>query len=505
MLGISLRDDSASVIVGTVKKDRLTVSKYERISGDFLSHLENIKTENDVAEAAANFGYLFDDIQQNAGLKKESEVYLVLPDYLFAAVDCFKYYNDEEIKSYIGTKLVNDNIENYYYNTPVFTKPTNVEKMVTAYVINKNIINCILQAAQGYNLHIISVEAMSISFLRSLSKFEREEIFLEVFNDHATLIGYSAIAGLFKMDVPDLSKNNLLSSGILSESVVNSDEANDIIRETLSAFETTADLTFEFFNPDIPILIIAGKNIISSYSALNNRINSEPDITAIINRDRVLINDLCPFMVVAGTLLQGIDFTAEKFDNILAKNQLILPGNVIPEEINTATKMQLMLKKVEKFSLITIAIFSFFIIAELSALFIFSSASIPNELQQEFTAKQESIKTIEKGLSLIDKYTTEHEYPVLALKHIIKQKPDKIYFTQYNIADHPMGQVGNKWVELKAVSEDPLLFQDFLINLSKDSVFKDIIITQINSESSGYKTATFLLSKGDVHNEQRKN
>ena len=198
--------------------------------------------------------------------------------------------------------------------------------------------------------------------------------------------------------------------------------------------------------------------------------------------------------------MQGVDFTSEKFESLLAANQLLLSGNVIPEEIKSATKLQLMLGKINKISIYSIAVLAIGIIAELVVLFFFSSVSIPTALQQEYKTKQESIKDIDTGLKLIEKYSSEHEYPTLALKHIINNKPNKVYFTNFIIDEHRKGQVGNKWIELRAVSENPILFQDFLIALASDSLFKNIIIPQISSDPSGYKKATFIISKGDVKN-----
>ena len=124
MLSICLRDTNISVAIGTLKNDSLNIQRYEKYSGTYLHYLENIRSEEDVDTAAQNLSYLFSDIFSNSSMKKESEVYIVLPDYLFTSVDCFKYYNDEEIKNNIASKLVDNNLENYYYNTPVFTKPT---------------------------------------------------------------------------------------------------------------------------------------------------------------------------------------------------------------------------------------------------------------------------------------------------------------------------------------------------------------------------------------------
>lgn len=496
MLSICLRDNHAAVASGTLKNDLLTINNFSRINGSFLVYLENIKSADDVTGAANYFKELFESISNNSTLKKEKEVYIVLPDYLFAVVDCFKYTSDEEIQNYIKTKLVN-NLDDYYYNTPVFTRPTRVEKMVTAYVISKNIVDCIIEAAKAYNISIISIEAMSISFLRSLDKFgDREEVFLEVFYNSASIIGYSAIAGLFKMDIPDLANSNLISQN----GDENTEKINTIIKETLASFEATADLTFEYFNPDNPIFVLSGERVVGGYKAISDRINRNPDISRLINSDRVSINDYSPFMAVVGTMLQNIDFTAEKYDGMLAENQLLLSSNVIPEDVKTATKMHLMLQKVEKISLTTIAVFTLCIICELIGLFLFSSTDIPPALQKEYNQKKESIKTIDTGLKLIEKYSTEHEYPTAALQHIINQKPDRVYFTNFIIDERRSGQVGNKWIELRAVSQDPLLFQDFLTSLASDSMFKDIIINQISSDSSGYKKANFAISKGVVKN-----
>ena len=162
------------------------------------------------------------------------------------------------------------------------------------------------------------------------------------------------------------------------------------------------------------------------------------------------------------------------------------------------------------------------IISEVAALLFFTSVSIPQALQEEYHTKQQSIKGMNQELEIIQLYEKEHERPLEALTNLVKNKPEMLYFTDFQVhsvppavqlpqqkkdgskdkgnAAKPLPPAPVKWITLKMVSNNPIVFQDYLMILSKDDFFRNVMITEINSDSSGYKTAAFSIGKGDVKN-----
>lgn len=124
-----------------------------------------------------------------------------------------------------------------------------------------------------------------------------------------------------------------------------------------------------------------------------------------------------------------------------------------------------------------------------------------------------------KILSVYKLYKDEHEKPVEALEKLVSNKPAQLYFTDFKVQSAPKQvekkdskpkktnnpqpatpAAPSKWISLKMVSNNPLVFQDYLITLTKESYFNGVTITQISSDNNGVKTANFTIGKGDVQN-----
>ena len=217
MVSVYLQPTRTQLVRAKLRKDGiLQVQEYREIPQSYLDIFDKLDSFPSAEEAARDLSYLFSDIKEAMNIKRDG-IYIVLPDYLFDYVDCLQYESDEELEAQIASATGRE-INDVYWSAPIVTKPAPQETWKTVYAIQRKVIDVFIAAADLQNAKLYAIEPSSLSFLRSTGKFSKEEFVFQAFEKQATFIAYSSIAGLFKMDIPELWKRSIRHS-MLQESV----------------------------------------------------------------------------------------------------------------------------------------------------------------------------------------------------------------------------------------------------------------------------------------------
>ena len=497
MLAVYLQPDSLKVVQGKLRKDNiLEIKDYDDLTSSIDKNYLNIllsasPTEEDDYEVSANnFADLFREIKKISKYKRES-IYLVLPDFLFYRIDCFAYDKEadmeEQIRSFLGVDL-----DEIYYSIPILTNPAPQENCATVYSIERKYIDIIIDAAKLAHVRLSSVEASSISFLRSSGIFQKEDFIFQGYEKNATMIAYSSIGGLFAMNTPELSLENL---GYLPER----DQADALIKSTIIQFESTAEQTFTSINDDIPITILANPILVEGFNAFKEREGAKQKFAQYIISD-IPDYEQQDWMAVVGTLIQSVEFPNLGYGDtiIIDDYERILSGNLLPDDIQKNSKFHQLLAKIKQGCFIGSITLGAVLLSELVGIFALSTVEISPELEQEYQEAQENSKLIDEELQILDLAAKEHQYPIHGLKAVLDSRPPDMNFLSVQIGGDGKTTDAN-WIRLKVVAQDPLLFQSYLSALQDDPRFGSVVISEIDAnDSAGIKTANLTLAKGKV-------
>jgi hypothetical protein len=487
LIAVYLRPDSTQVVKAKMKKGTLVVQANRILSDVYLPDISHDTTSLD-ENAVNELADMFADVKSLMRAKKD-EFYIVLPDYIFAMEDCFRFDGESDIRSHIENGTHKE-IDQLCYSKPIITAPEPQQQLVTVCVLDRFLVDAFNEAAKRERVQLASIESAGISALRASGIFAKEELSLYSFEDYATFIGYSSNGGLFKMDTPELS--------IKSLSMLNDLEAEQQIRQYMIEFEASAHQTFEYLNQDLPYTFVMPPEVIGRYPAFQERQSEPQEFPEYIHQGHIPEGREKNWMCAIGTLLQSIDFNDEKFEDVVENYQTIDSGNVLPEEIKISSKRYRRIEDLTKYSKYGILGLLLIGLAEGAAIGIISNVKIPKDLQTEYNAAQMNSSDVENELEIIRLANKENEFPLEAYSAMTEDLPDGVHFVSLSIGSNS-NQDNSKWVKAKIVTDDPLKFQDYVSLLSDKPEFKDVSIPQFNTDtSSGYKTAEMTIAKGKV-------
>ena len=484
MIGVYLRPDNFTQVVrGRVRKKSVL-----EIQESYILPKSYVWAW-DITDPVGVLVILFRDIRKQFGGRQE-EIYLVLPDYLFSMIDCFRYETDADIEDRIK-QWTQRELSEVCYSQPITTSPEPQQRYATVAVLDRSIADALAEAADKEKMQLVSVEPASISFLRCTGVFNKEELVLHSFAGEATFIGYSSNGGLFKMDVPELSIQHL---GNLPK-----EEAETQIRQSMIAFENTAHQTFEFLNQDLPYTILAEPDVISDFEPFKVR-KAEPHYFPDFIECNILRDDEQEeWMCVAGTLAQDIDFSDDQFVEVLDGYETISSGNVLPEDIQQKAKSFQRMENLVKYSRLGIICLLIAAILEIVGIFFLQSVQIPPGLEEYYQAAQDTMESINAELELIRVEEKEHEYPIEAYTEAVRNLPQGVNFISFEVGN-PSKKEDSQWVKLKIVAVDPLKFQDYVARLSQSSIFSGVTMPEFSTDNStSYKTAQIVMGKGEMN------
>ena len=326
MIAVYIQPGYTQVVVAKQRKKQLKIQSCKIIqhgNKDYLSCLENINQDT-----IQDFQNLFEDIK-SISQKPRDEIYIVLPDYIFLMVNCFSSTTQDQTRDEILNRLALT-AEEIEYSTPITTSPEPQKPLVTACVLSSEITNVLIEAANNTNVHLVSIEPASISFLRTKCAYNQEELALFIFNEKATFIAYSQLGGLFKVDNNELSLKNL---GNMPQ-----EEAEQTIVAAISEFEMTAQTTFEYLNRELKYTIFAKDSAVKTFNILAARNAQMKYLPDMVDASYIPLEEQQDWLCAIGTLLQYIDFSSDEFEEYIDSYEQVSSGNVLPEEIQNRSK-----------------------------------------------------------------------------------------------------------------------------------------------------------------------
>ena len=444
-----------------------------------------VDADTGISGAALALSGMFREAGEVVGISGE-EFYLVLPDSVFLSVNCVREPEAEMGVEDYTAATVEMPIDEMSMAIPFETRPS-IDLVRTVFAIPKEIIQRIVDAAGEEGVTLSSVEPASVAFLRASGSYNKEHFFLEAFSDTAVFTAYSPLGGMFRMEDPLLSANRLLD---LPGSVGNMD-----VRRVLADLEAAAEDRFRTTNEGVGIVFIAGdKKRYAKFPSMEERLEElsfAPDILASVP-DLAAPED---WMASIGTFLQESPEDSPAY----AKKPTYLvcsSGNLLPQGMQTNAKLFRVTQRVKKISRVLLC-FGMALLAMLPAVVVyFDSFVVPQDLQEQFEASQKELPVMEKDLSLIAKAKQEHCSPMTGFQALLHPRPDSLRFTRVRIGEGA-GAKG-VWMEADLVSKEPLVFQDYVAAMAEDKIFSGASIIRIGTDSSGYKTATVTLRKGEA-------
>lgn len=481
MIAVYMRPDYTQIVVAKQKKQKLKIQSCTTIKQNYLSCLENINPNT-----VTDLEFFFKDVK-SISQKSGDEIYLVLPDYIFSMVNCFPSIGLDQTRDEIFNRLA-VNGEQVTYSIPIVTSPEPQKPLVTACVLSSEIVDVLVEAANHTESHLVSIEAASVAFLRAKSTYNQEELALFIFKDKATFIAYSQLGGLFKVDNNDLSLESLGNTS--------KEEAEQTILAACYEFEMTAKATFEYLNHDLKYTIFAKPNAINSFDTLAER-NAPPKYMPenLVDASAISPNEQQDWLCAVGTLLQDIDFSSEQFEELIDSYEQVSSGNVLSDEIQNRSKKYHRIQQMYRAGKAAIITMCFISLAELVAIWLFSATQIPPGLADDYESAKDSISKIESELNIINLERQEDQQPLSVYNAVMATRPQEIGFVSFEVGNDSKTN-SSDWVKIKMLAADPLKFQNYVNELSNDSMFSSVAIPQITTDnSSSAKVANMVLGK----------
>ena len=328
MIAIYVSPDQTQVVRAKLhKKERVVVQQICRIAESFLPQ-QAYETDDGANRCIDCFIDLFQRVGEQMKLRKD-DVYLVLPDYLFSMIDCFSFETEDGIREHIRS-VTQKNLEEICYAKPILTAPEPQQRLVTVCALPRKLIDCIYEAAEAEQVRLVSIESAGISFLRCTGVFNKEELVLQSYQRQATFTGYSSNGGLFKLDAPELSVENL--------GHMTTQDADQLIRQYMVEFESVAHQTFEFLNQDLPYTLLMPLRLMQAFPVFRERKATAHHFPDYIDPGNIPEEEHELWMCAVGTLAQDIDFSSDNFLDVLDAYENIQSGNVLPEDILKSTQ-----------------------------------------------------------------------------------------------------------------------------------------------------------------------
>lgn len=470
MIAIAIFEDITQIVVGKKVKNKLEIKSlisYKSIYEAYINRDVNSLTM-----------YLDEIVSLT---KSKTDIYFILPDDKFN-VDYFYYPTNSEKQKDIDKFLQTNNIDTnkYYYSLPFNLKSTTFS-WKTVYSIEKTYIDSLLQASKNVNLLIKSIEPLSFCAIRYKNTFQQETYIFEIYKYSASIVMYSPLAGLFKMNlskeytIDNLKTKN--SSMMLSDALL---QANAVAKNKFKAIIGNADIHILSTKENISKLTFASTDE-------NARIyKMRPNSNLIVKKYNQI--EIDTYYIGIGSLLQELEPPRLKYIKINS-------ANILPEIVKESTKLIELEQNIKKTSKIALFIFTFIIGIQAAYLYYLNTIAIPDKLQLDFDYANKQIITLKKEDSIIQsvKKQTEPIQPILS--EILISKPDNntLGFTKLSI-NNSQNDKNNDWIKIDLVATEPMKIQEFSSNLNSDR-FKNIMLTKIDNTVENINSAEISITK----------
>ena len=478
MISLYLRPDKTQVVKAKIRKDKtLNVVMATEIQSYWDVLKKGVVKDED--GYTSSLSDLFHELKTITSVSYE-EVYIVLPDSLFS-VDCYDYTSEQELTNLIKENL-GRSLDELYSSFAVEATPGTSHKK-TLFVIEHKYVDRIIEAADKENIALASIEPASLPFFRSQASWQEEHFIIEVFKNQATLVSFSPVAGIFRLNEPALSEERLL----------NNPEADNTVTGVFAQHDFTAEKTFSSMNVDVPFTILTENKKILQIESVKKRLAKPMAFPNFVSSD-IPLDYQQDWMSVIGTLMQSYTKDDDIYSN-LPPFLNVYTANVLPEQVRLDSKFRQWkhtAKKVCRFLIVFLAALTF---AEISASIYFNSIHIPAHLQADYDKAQRDIKDIDAEIKIITEAKKEDEHPIQAFSLLVKDRPNDCGFNIVSIGGNGQQPADAEWVQLTAVSSNPMIFQDYMATLSHEDIFSNVSISKIDTDSSGFKIADIVLGK----------
>lgn len=476
MISIYIQPDKTQIAKAKVKKNKLQVTLTKELPSYW-----DIFTSQNIEKAME----LFSELKRSVSMSYE-EVYMVIPDLLFSVVDCYDYNIQEDIVAKLK-EITGRSMDTFYVSMPIDTRPSNPPKK-TVFAIEKQYIDILIQASEEANITLNSVEAASMSFFRSLAKWTLDQPIVEIFDEQASIISYSPVGGIFKLDVPELSKNSLLSKDMES--------ANLAVRQAYAQNNLTASKTFKAMRTDADYIVLTGYKPILQIEQIQLNMPKESPVFSELIESGLSPEEQHKWMTVIGTMLQSLDYK-----NVFAEIPAFLEiesGNLLPVEALQRAKIRQWQQFATRVCRGAICFLVTLIAIEMGMM-CFNAAEISPQVRRDYNQALREKEQIKKELETLKMADDIDQKPLEAFTALLQAKPEGCGFTSVHIGTtdtKPDKAKKNKnWIQVSVVSKDQMIFQDFQSALLDTKEFESVIINSISSDNSKTQTATISISR----------
>ena len=416
---------------------------------------------------------------------KYEEVYLVVSDVIFTMVGVFPFVSDGLLMESVKQKL-GESIDEYYLSIPIETKPP-ASRRKTVYAIHRKYVDRVVQAARAENITLTGIEPASMSFIRSMQEYTRDYAFVEMFQEESTIMTFSPIGGIYRNDAPRMSERELIE---------HPQNADATITQNFAANNFNGGNFFGSFSPDLQYYILTDNHDIFTIPAIRHAEPTNQLLLPAFIESQIPTHDQGNWMVAVGTLLQAVD------EDILypykQASLLIQPGNLLPAEMQAAAK-QRQWKAVAKRTFKGLAaVFITVICAELAGIMYFSSITVDPMLKADYDKAKADKKVIDVEMNSLKKSMQDDPQIMVAYERVLRDRPSGCGFSSLTIGsqDGKSNKFANQYIQIKAVSNDQIIFNDYIAALQGEDIFQNANVTSISGTKELMTAAINIGKKG---------
>lgn len=461
MIAVYLTEEWTQVIRATVRRGTFNV-----VSGDYLDPYLPDLLRSDAGQLAEMFREV-----QALTKTKDDEVCIILPDHVFRKIGC---YNDtENLEAEIKDDL-RVPIETCSLAYPiVVNKKTSKKKTVCA--LDRSYIDILITAAKQMKMPLVSIEPAGFVFLKATRKWEKEQMALFISEKNASLISYNPLGGMFVQR--------------LGENLSFAKEQNDtnvldvVMREVLATADFANKQTFRMVNKNVPVYILADN--FGDYFTLPSLQQRYADLP--INNGIIPDTDdeeYREFIIPITALFESY------FPSGIASPKLqfmqLTSANVIPQDVTQSSRRVMLRKAIKKWAQVAAVAGVAVIGVEVAGSVYFSSTSIPDSLQKDYSVAQAKQHEVNTELERIRQRTTEDENIIGGVSALVSSKPESVGFTDIEVGskgavDDP--KRAKNWIRVTAKTKDPMVIQDYITRLTANPMFDGVVIEEISADA----------------------
>lgn len=232
VVSVNLRPDRTQIVVGSFKKNNLTVEKLMTFQPVFP-----FLQDEDILQE------FFQSTVKIIG-NRTANWCITVPDVI-TTINCDEHdpvemTNWKNVLSPWVHQMLNLDQEQYFASVPfVLSRKNKIH--ITGAAIKKNIVTTLCQVAERSGILVESIEFASLGLLRYLNNWEKEYCILEIWENSSSIVGFSFIKGMFKQPCFSTASDILADPHKFSQMI--------------SSHDYTANDTFGRANTNIPVYI----------------------------------------------------------------------------------------------------------------------------------------------------------------------------------------------------------------------------------------------------------